>query len=137
MSSPNEQPTEKDSLFTLLTRLPAQLIALGRAELDKAKNEIVGKLKKLGIGVALLIVAIFFVFFAIASFVAAAIAGIATALPVWLAALIVAFGLLLLTAGCVWLGINRIKNGVPVPDETLDSIEKDFRSMSEATQNGR
>ncbi len=135
--SPRARDSDKESLFTLLTRLPAQLIALARAELDKAKNEIVGKLKKLGIGLALMVLAIFFVFFAIACLVTAAIAGIATALPVWLSALIVAFALLVITAVSVWLGIKSLQKGVPIPDETLDSIEADFRSMSEATGNGR
>ncbi|WGD37650.1 phage holin family protein [Lysinibacter sp. HNR] len=125
------------SLFTLITRLFAQVISLARAELDNAKKEIIRKLKKLGLGIALLIVSLFFVFFAIACFVAAAIAGIATALPVWLSALIVAVALLLITAGCVWWGIRSLQKGVPIPDETLDSIEEDFKSMSEATGNGR
>ncbi|GAA3583236.1 hypothetical protein GCM10022198_03030 [Klugiella xanthotipulae] len=134
MTERQQRAAERESLFALLTKLPAQLIALARAELDNAKKELAGKLKRLGLGLGLLIVALFFVFFSLACFVVAAIAGIAVALPVWLAALIVAVALLLITALCVWIGIKSIGKGVPIPEKTLDSIEQDFRAMSEASR---
>ena len=65
-----------------------------------------------------IIVALFFVFFAIGCLVTAAVAGIAVVWPVWLSALVVAFGLLLLAAGAIFAGIALIKRGVPTPDDT-------------------
>ncbi len=126
----------KASLLTLLTALPAQLIALGRAELSQAKLEIVARLKRLGVGLALIVLALFLLFFALATLVAAAVAGIAVALPVWAAALIVAVALVCIAAGLIWLGVHRLQQGNPVPEETISSIEQDFRTISEGIHRG-
>lgn len=119
------------NLFELLARLPAQLATLLRLEYENAKREITSKLKQLGLGAVFIILALFVVFFALGSFVVAAIAGIAVALPVWLAALIVAFALLIIAGLILWFGFNRIQNGNPVPEETLSRFEHDFESMAE------
>jgi uncharacterized membrane protein YqjE len=123
----NQEP----GLFELLSRLPAQLSALVRAEYENAKREIKSQLKKLGLGALLVVFALFFVFFALGAFVTAAIAGIAVALPMWAAALIVAFALLVLAGLVLWIGFNRIQNGNPVPEETLGRFEDDFERLSE------
>lgn len=122
---------DEPNLFELLTRLPAQLAALIRVEYENAKREIASKLKKLGLGAVFVTMSLFFVFFALGSFVVAAIAGIAVALPVWLSALIVAFGLLVIAGLVLWLGFNRIQRGNPVPEETLGRFERDFENIAE------
>jgi O-antigen ligase len=119
------------SLFELLSQLPAQVGALVKAEYENAKREISSKLKKLGLGALLVLFALFFVFFSLGAFVAAAIAGIAVALPLWAAALIVAFSLLVLAGLVVFIGFNRISKGNPVPEETLGRIERDFETLAE------
>jgi len=61
---------------------------------------------------------------------AAAVLGIATALPAWLAALIVAGALLLITAILVLIGVNQLKRGVPpVPEETIASVKEDVNAI--------
>jgi membrane protein implicated in regulation of membrane protease activity len=75
--------------------------------------------------------ALFFVFFSLGSFVAAAIAGIAVALPLWAAALIVAVALLVLAGLVLLIGFNRISKGNPVPEETLGRIEHDLETLAE------
>lgn len=122
---------DEPGLFELLSQLPAQLGALIRAEYENAKREIVAQLKKLGLGALFVVFALFFVFFALGAFVTAAIAGIAVALPVWAAALIVAVSLLILAGLVLWFGFNRISNGNPVPEETLGRIEDDFESLAQ------
>jgi O-antigen ligase len=119
------------SLFELLSQLPAQVGALVKAEYENAKREISSKLKKLGLGALLVLFALFFVFFSLGAFVAAAIAGIAIALPLWAAALIVAFSLLVLAGLVLFIGFNRISKGNPVPEETLGRIERDFETLAE------
>lgn len=123
--------------FELLARLPQQFVALGKAEFENAKREITQKAKRGGIGAAAFVVALFFLFWAIAAFTAAAIAGLAEGggWPVWLSALVVAIGLLLLTAAAVIAGIALIKRGVPVPEETIDRVETDLQAMSEVRFN--
>lgn len=123
--------SSEPGLFELLGKLPAQIAALVRVEYENAKQEIASRLKKLGLGAALVLFALFFVFFALGALVTAAIAGIAVVLPVWAAALIIA-GVLLVLAGLVlWIGFNRIQRGNPVPEETLGRIEQDFEHLAQ------
>lgn len=117
--------------FELLARLPQQLIALVKAELENAKREVAARAKRGGIGVLSMVIALFFVFFALAALVAAAIAGIAVVWPVWLAALTVAGALILLAAGAVMAGILLIKRGVPVPEKTIARVEDDVAALGE------
>lgn len=131
MSRRNNEP----GTFQLLARLPQQILALLKAELDNAKREVAAKAKKFGIGLLAIIVALFFLFFAIGCLVAAAVAGIAVAWPVWLSALVVAFALILLAAAAIFGGIALMRRGVPIPDETLERVESDFDAMSDVKMN--
>jgi hypothetical protein len=122
--------TSKRSIFRLIGDLPGLLMELIRGELDSLKQEIAGKLKAAGIGIGLLAGAAFFAFFVFSVLIAAAILGIAEALPAWLAALIVAFVLLIITAVLALLGIKKLKTGVPpAPTETVKSIKKDVNAI--------
>ncbi|CAG7606442.1 phage holin family protein [Leucobacter soli] len=121
--------------FELLARLPAQILALVRAEYENAKREITAKVKRAGIGLLAIIVALFFLFFAISAFVAAAIAGLAVVWPVWLSALVVGFGLILLAAAAILAGVALIKRGVPVPEQTIDRIEEDLNAFADVRFN--
>ncbi|NLA64635.1 MAG: phage holin family protein, partial [Leucobacter sp.] len=121
--------------FELLAKRPQQLLALAKAEYENAKREIAAKAKRGGIGLLAIIVALFFLFFAIGSLVAAAIAGLSEAWPVWLAALVVAFALLALAAAAIFIGIALIKRGVPVPEDAIDRVEGDLQAMGEVRLN--
>lgn len=124
----DERPTRRRSLFSLIGDVPRLITDLARAEIDSLKREILGKLAAAGVGIGLLAGAAAFLFFALAVLVAAAVLGISVALPMWLSALIVAGGLLLITAGLALWGILALKHGVPpTPDATIKSIKKDVR----------
>jgi len=122
----SSERTERKSIFRLIGDLPGLLGELIRGEIESIKKEIISKLISVGVGVGLLVVAVGFLFFMLASLVAAAILGIATALPAWLAALIVAGGLLILGAIIGLIGVGQLKRGVPpAPTESIESIKKD------------
>ena len=124
------EPTTKRSIFRLIGDLPGYIVDLVKSELEQLKQEVLGKLKAAGIGIGLLVGASAFLFFALGVLVAAAILGIATALPAWLAALIVAGALLLITAILVLIGVNQLKRGVPpVPEETIASVKEDVNAI--------
>ncbi|MFF1876774.1 phage holin family protein [Leifsonia sp. NPDC058230] len=118
------------SLFALISDLPRLLIQLLKAELAHLKAEFAEKAKYAGVGIGLMVVAASLAFFALGTLVAAAILGIAVALPAWLAALIVAVAILLIAAALVLAGISSFKrmNGV-APSETIDSLHGDAEAL--------
>ncbi len=121
--------------FELLTRLPQQIVSLAKIELANAKREVLSAAKKIGIGAAGIVVALFFVFFMLEALVIAAIAALALVWPWWLAALVVAAGLLVLAALAILASIVLIKRGNPVPDETIDRVSGDIHAMGEVRVN--
>jgi len=124
------QELPKKSVFKLIADLPGYLVDLLRSELELLKAELISKIKHAGIGVGLLAAGAFFAFFAFAVLLAAAVLGIATALPGWLAALIVGGALLVITAVLVLVGVNQLKRGTPpVPTETIESVKKDVNAI--------
>jgi NADH:ubiquinone oxidoreductase subunit 6 (subunit J) len=82
------------------------------------------------VGVGLVVAGAVIALFAFQVLLAAAVAGIAEALPVWLAALIVGVVLLIVTAVLVMIGVKQLKRGAPpVPTETIDSVKKDVNAI--------
>jgi len=126
----DDERARSRSLFALIGDLPRLLVELLKAELAHLKKEFAEKAKYAGVGIGLLVVAGVLAFFALGVFVAAAVLGIAVALPAWLAALIVAVGLLLIAGLLVLIGVASFKkmNGV-APKETLESIHQDTEAL--------
>lgn len=122
---------DQPGTFELLARLPAQVVSLAKAEYENAKREITAKAKRAGVGALAIVVALFFVFFALSAFVAAAIAGLNVVWPLWLSALVVGAGLLLLAAAAIVGGIAVIKRGIPVPEATIDRVEEDLHAFGD------
>lgn len=127
--------SDQAGTFELLARLPQQFLALIKAEYENAKREITHRAKQFGIGTLAIIIALFFLFFALGSFVAAAIAGISVVWPVWLSALVVGFGLIALAIAAIAVGVWLIKRGVPVPEETFARVESDVQALAEVRVN--
>jgi uncharacterized membrane protein len=126
----DDERARSRSLFALIGDLPRLLIELLKAELGHLKKEFAEKAKYAGVGIGLLVVAAGFAFFALGVFVAAAVLGIAVALPGWLSALIVAVGLLLIAGLLVLIGIRSFKkmDGV-APKETIESVHQDTEAL--------
>lgn len=121
-------PAPKRSLFALIGDVPRLIIGLFRQEIESFKQELIAKAKAAGIGIGLLVVAGAFLFFMLGVLVAAAILGLATVLPAWLAALIVAGGLLVIAVILLLAGIATIRRGMPpAPTMTIESIKDDVR----------
>lgn len=130
MTDTRRERAQKRSLLSLVTSLPGLLAELVRSELEQLKNELIRKLKHAGIGIGLLVGAAVFAFFALGVLVAAAVLGIAVALPGWLAALIVAVALLIVTGILVGIGVAQLKRGVPpTPTRTIRSVKRDVDAV--------
>ncbi|TDP89122.1 putative superfamily III holin-X [Leucobacter luti] len=121
--------------FELLSRLPQQVVSLAKIEYENAKQEVASKAKKAGIGAGAITVALFFVFFMLQALVVAAIAALALVWPWWLAALVVAAGLLVLAAAAVLAGVMLIKRGNPVPEQALSRVGDDVAALGEVRFN--
>ena len=120
-----EQSTNK-SLGSLLGSLPELISRLIRGEIQLAKTELVTKLKEAGVGAGLLVGAALFGFFLLAVLITAGVLGLATVVAPWLAALIVAAVLLVITGVLALLGVKALKKGVPpVPQQAVDSVKAD------------
>ena len=79
-----------------------------------------------------------FLYFAAFPLIAAAVFGIAEALPLWLSALIVGVALLLVAVVFALIGLNRVKKGVPpVPKEAVDSVKDDVKAFKGVQQYDR
>jgi membrane protein implicated in regulation of membrane protease activity len=107
--------------------------AIIRLELALAAAELKKKVAALGLGIALLVGAALFGLFALGFGLAAAAAGIATALPTWAALLIVFGGLMGLATLLGLLGIGRVARGTPpVPEQAITEA----KLTTEALKNG-
>lgn len=119
-----------DSLFTLIGEVPELVRNLVVAEVDAAKSWAKSAGKQAGMGGAWVLVALFFLFWAIPALAAFTIIGLASWMPAWLASLIVAVVTLVIAAIAALLGIQRFrrlgKSENPVQAITVDArIVKD------------
>ena len=119
------EPTEA-SVADLLRQLSHQATTLVHEEVELAKAELSQKVKWAGLGSGLLAAAGVVALFAVGALVAAAIAGLGTAIPVWAAAVIV--GVVLLAVGGA-LGLagkaELAKGSPPVPTQAVESTKED------------
>lgn len=116
------------SLIGLITELPAQITGLIKAEVEQVKVKAIHIGKNVGLGVALLAVALIFIFFAVGTLVAVAILALALVMPAWLAALIVMVVFLVIAAVFAVLGLRYFKK---IGDEEgpVSGISKDIRAV--------
>lgn len=121
----------RPNTLQLLTRLPGQIAALAKAEFANAKAEISGRVRNLVIGVVTFVLALIILFWVIATLLTAAVAGLATVWPVWLAALAVSGAGIVVILLLIVIGIALVKRGSPVPSETISRVEGDFSAAHE------
>ncbi|MDJ0319755.1 phage holin family protein [Pseudarthrobacter sp. PS3-L1] len=110
--------------FRLIMRLaPRQL----HDEIAFAKIELKRKGVQLGVAAAFFVVALVFVLLLVIGLVVAAIMGLATLMPAWLAALLVSALFLVLAGVGALIGYVKLKKALPlVPEETLRGIKHDL-----------
>ena len=120
----------KRSLFQLIADIPTLVTDLVKGEIAQLKAEMIGKLKALGIGGGLIAGALVILLYMFGVLLTAAIMGLAVVMPAWLAALIVAFVLLLLAALVALIGYRKLKAGLPpVPVDTIESVKRDIDTI--------
>jgi uncharacterized membrane protein YqjE len=114
------------STAELLQRLADQISRLLRQELQLARLELAEKGKRTGLGAGLLGAAGLVALYGLAALVAAAILLLATAMPAWLAALVVALVLLALGGVLALVGRGQVRRATPpLPEQALAGIKAD------------
>ncbi|MET0990214.1 MAG: phage holin family protein [Glaciihabitans sp.] len=121
---------KKRSIFQLISDVPTLVRDLVKGEIELLKTEIIAKLKIAGIGVGLILGAVIVLFFFIGVLLTAGILGLATVMPGWLAALIVAFVLLIAIAILAWIGYRELKKAMPpLPEATIKNVKRDINAI--------
>ena len=129
-----ETAKQKKSLFTLIGDIPTLITDLVKAEIEQLKGEMIVKIKALGIGGGLLAGAAVILLFMIGVLLTSAVLALALVMPGWLAALIVAFVLLIAAAIVGFIGYKKLKEGLPpTPTTTIESLKKDVDTIKGMT----
>ncbi len=132
-----EDPQDLSGASTaqLVSRLSTQVSELVRGELELARAELTEKGKKAGAGAGMAGAGAVLAWFAVGALVAAAIAGLAVVLPVWLSAIVVAAVLLIVAGVFALVAKSRITRAVPpVPEEAIDGLQRDVAAVKEAAR---
>jgi hypothetical protein len=112
--------TEQNGLGSTAKEVAERASALFRLELELATLELKKKVTNLGVGVGLGIAAAIFGLYGLGFRFATIAAGLATAMSVWLAILIVTLGLFVIASILGLIALNRIKKGTPpVPEQAI------------------
>ena len=130
--------TDERSLADLARQLSLQTTQLARQEVELAKAELQVKGKRAAAGAGMFGGAGVFGVYALGALTAAAIAGLALVVDVWLAAL--AIGVLyLLIAGILALrGKKKVAQATPpLPERAVASVKEDVRFTKKRAKEGR
>jgi uncharacterized membrane protein YqjE len=116
----------------LIQRASQQTATLVRDEIRLAQLELQEKGKRLGMGAGMLGGAGLVAVFGVGALVAALILALATVLDAWLAALLVAVGLLALAGMLALTGKGKLEQATPpVPEEAIESTKHDVETIKE------
>lgn len=130
-TSPN-----RPSIGELVARVSDQFSRILRGELELIQVRATAKAKQVGVGAAMFAVAALLGLYALGVLIAAAVLGLAVALPAWLSAIIVGVVLLLIAGIFALVGKKKLQSGeAPSAEATkanlkadIDAVKKGFSS---------
>ncbi|AJE42765.1 phage holin family protein [Streptomyces nodosus] len=129
---PDGHPMGERSVRQLVHDGTEQLSQLVRQEMTLAKLELTDKGRRMGRGGGMLGASGALAYIGFFAFAAAAAAALVLLLPVWAAALTVAFGLLLIAGLLGIIGRAQLRRAVPPgPKEALGSVRADVEEIKE------
>jgi MFS family permease len=139
INQPRVDPALSDRSTSDLVKLAAEQISrLVRDELKLAQTELTAKGKRAGLGVGMFGAAGMLAVYGVGALLAAAIIGLAAALPAWLSALLIGVLLLLVAGVLALVGRGQVKRAAPpAPTEAVQSVKADLDAISGAVKDGR
>lgn len=130
--NPEAKPTSDASIGELMSQLSSQLSRLVRDEMQLAQKEIEQSAKRAGIGAGLFGAAGILALAGFASLIAAAIAAVALAVPVWAAALIVGAALFAAAGAAALLSKHQAEDVAPAAPLTVANVKQDIQKVKDA-----
>ena len=124
-------PKTERSIANLLSDLASETMLLVRQELALLKAELHEKFGRLGQGATALGAGVLLAYSAWLVLLAAAVLGLATVTPGWLAALIVGLLVLAISGVLMLIGKNRFDSRALVPRRTLRTLREDEEWLKE------
>ena len=122
----------------LLKELSSQTSTLVRQELELAKAEMAEKGKQAGLGAGMFGGAGVFGLLALGALTACVIAALATAMDVWLAALIVALVWAAIAGALALVGRNKTREAAPpAPEQAIESTKEDLQWAKNRARSAR
>jgi len=126
------------SISELVKDLSNHSSELARKEVELAKAEMAVKAKRLGIGGGAFGVAGVIGLFALGALTATLILALATAVPAWLAALIVTAAYGAVAGVAALLGKRKVDEGTPaVPERAIDTTKEDVEYIKRSAKEAR
>lgn len=126
----SSRPVSDLSTVQLVERLTDQVSTLVRTEIRSGLDEVKSKGTRVGVGIGISGAGALLLFFGVATLIATAVLGLATAVAPWLAALIVAVVVLVIGGILAAVGASRAKNALPpVPADTAASVNDDISAI--------
>jgi hypothetical protein len=117
-------PESESGLGAAARQVTEKASSIARLELELATLELKQKGAALGLGIGLAIAAAAAALYAIGFLFATIAAGLAEAMPFWLALLIVTLALFLVTGILAWLAVRSLQRGTPpVPQQAIDEAK--------------
>jgi uncharacterized membrane protein YqjE len=138
MSGRHSGRTSQGLRITALPRTLKLLVRLAPRQLNDeiafAKIELKRKGIQVGVAAAFFAVALVFLMFLVVGLIVAAIMGLATIMPAWLAALLVSAAFLLIALIGGLIGARKFKKAMPLmPEETIRGIKHDIGVAKEGS----
>ena len=131
---PGQQAGEP-TIGALVHDLSQEIPELIRSELRLAQAEVAQKGRAVGVGVGMFSAAGLLGFFAVGTLIAAAVLGLAEAIPAWASALVVAAVLLAVAGVAALMGRKKVTDGQPLkPERAVAGVQKDVAAVKEAAR---
>lgn len=127
-------PSGGGSIAELLQGIVGNVQGIIRSEVRLAKTEIREDVTTAGRAAGMLAVGAVLGIYAVGLLLLTIIYALNGPLPDWLAALIVFAVVAIAAAVLVKLGLDRIKNVTPKPEQTIDSIKEDVQWVKQQTR---
>lgn len=128
-------PKDTPSVGALLSKVTENISSLVRDEIQLAQTQLSEKGKAMGVGIGLFAGAAVFGLFGLGWLLTAAMFGLASVLPYWAAALIVAGGVLLVAGILALIGKSTLSKA-PSP-EPGENIKKDVEAVKQGVSHDR